>query len=134
MQFQAVEHRMNLAAVHGSNTTTIQATNVDATIKALESFRDIHSSWAVKTRQRLYATQSSSPRTVKQVNTIGAAAEKIESQIGDAAKISMRDVAEAVKQLPSAQSGDVCYWSAARVSIVPHYQHRDRCLDRFITA
>jgi len=130
--FKAVEHRIEfVAAVHGVEYyNDSKATNVDATIKALESFpANIHLILGGKDKDSDYTQLNHLLRErVKQVYTIGAAAEKIESQIGDAAKIIHAETLQkAVKQAAtSAQSGDVVLLAPACASFdqFRNYQHR----------
>ena len=83
--FHAVEHRLefvaNMNGVDYYNDS--KATNVDATIKAIESFPgNIHLILGGKDKNSDYSQLNSLLRTrVKAVYTIGAAAEKIETQI-----------------------------------------------------
>jgi len=109
-----------------------KATNVDATIKALESFpanillilggKDKGSDYTVLTdllRQR-----------VKRVYTIGAAAAKIESQIQGAAEIEHAETLEnAVRRASEAAvAGDVILLAPACASFdqFQNYEHRGR--------
>ena len=89
--FKAVEHRLEyVATIRGVEYyNDSKATNVDATIKALESFpANIHLILGGKDKGSDYTvlTICCSER-VKRVYTIGAAAAKIESQIKGAAEI-----------------------------------------------
>ena len=132
--FKAVEHRLEfvarLAGVDYYNDS--KATNVDATIKALESFpanillilggKDKGSDYTVLTdllRQR-----------VKRVYTIGAAAAKIESQIQGAAEIEHAETLEnAVRRASEAAvAGDVILLAPACASFdqFQNYEHRGR--------
>ena len=83
--FKAVEHRLEfVATIRGVDYyNDSKATNVDATIKALESFpANIHLILGGKDKGSDYAVLNDLLRQrVKRVYTIGAAAEKIESQI-----------------------------------------------------
>src|SRR5207249_5412213 len=89
--FNAVEHRLEyVATVRGVEYyNDSKATNVDATIKALESFpANIHLILGGKDKGSDYTVLNDLLRQrVKRVYTIGAAAEKIESQVKDAAEI-----------------------------------------------
>ena len=89
--FKAVEHRIEyVATVRGVEYyNDSKATNVDATIKALESFpANIHLILGGKDKDSDYTQLNYLLRErVKQVYTIGSAAEKIESQIREATKI-----------------------------------------------
>ena len=83
--FKAVEHRLEfVATIRGVDYyNDSKATNVDATIKALESFpANIHLILGGKDKGSDYAVLNDLLRQrVKRVYTIGAAAAKIESQI-----------------------------------------------------
>jgi UDP-N-acetylmuramoylalanine--D-glutamate ligase len=83
--FKAVEHRLEfVATIRGVDYyNDSKATNVDATIKALESFpANIHLILGGKDKGSDYTVLNDLLRQrVKRVYTIGAAAEKIESQI-----------------------------------------------------
>src|SRR5712691_5926722 len=86
--FKAVEHRLEfVATIRGVDYyNDSKATNVDATIKALESFpSNIHLILGGKDKGSDYTVLNDLLRQrVKRVYTIGAAAEKIESQVKDA--------------------------------------------------
>ena len=90
--FKAVEHRLEyVATVNGVEFyNDSKATNVDATIKALESFpANIHIIFGGKDKGSDYTVLKPLLQTrVKGVYTIGAAAEKIESHIRGAAQIT----------------------------------------------
>lgn len=83
--FKAVEHRLEfVATIRGVDYyNDSKATNVDATIKALESFpANIHLILGGKDKGSDYSVLDDLLRQrVKRVYTIGAAAEKIEGQI-----------------------------------------------------
>ena len=83
--FKAVEHRLEfVATIRGVDYyNDSKATNVDATIKALESFpANIHLILGGKDKGSDYTALNDLLRQrVKRVYTIGAAAAKIESQI-----------------------------------------------------
>jgi UDP-N-acetylmuramoylalanine--D-glutamate ligase len=83
--FKAVEHRLEfVATIRGVDYyNDSKATNVDATIKALESFpANIHLILGGKDKGSDYSVLNELlRRRVKRVYTIGAAAGKIESQI-----------------------------------------------------
>src|SRR5258707_2425965 len=91
MAFKAVEHRLEfVATIRGVDYyNDSKATNVDATIKGLESFpANIHLILGGKDKGSDYSVLNDLLRQrVKRVYTIGAAAEKIESQIAGAAEI-----------------------------------------------
>ena len=83
--FKAVEHRLeHVATIDGVDYyNDSKATNVDATIKAIESFpANIHLILGGKDKDSDYTVLNDLIRKrVKRVYTIGAAAAKIESQI-----------------------------------------------------
>jgi UDP-N-acetylmuramoylalanine--D-glutamate ligase len=83
--FKAVEHRLEFVATVGGVDyyNDSKATNVDATIKALESFpANIHLILGGKDKGSDYTVLNELlQKRVKRVYTIGAAADKIESQI-----------------------------------------------------
>src|SRR5207245_11308288 len=89
--FKAVEHRLEyVATVRGVEYyNDSKATNVDATIKALESFpANVHLILGGKDKGSDYTVLNDLLRErVKCVYTIGAAAEKIQSHIKGAAEI-----------------------------------------------
>jgi UDP-N-acetylmuramoylalanine--D-glutamate ligase len=84
-EFKAVEHRLEyVATINGAQYfNDSKATNVDATIKALESFpANIHLILGGKDKGSDYTVLKDLIRErVKRVYTIGAAAAKIESQL-----------------------------------------------------
>ena len=86
--FKAVEHRLEYVATIGGVEyyNDSKATNVDATIKALESFAgDIHLILGGKDKGSDYSVLNRLLRErVRHVYTIGAASRKIESQIDGA--------------------------------------------------
>ena len=88
--FRAVEHRLeHVATIQGVEYyNDSKATNVDATIKALESFHNVHIILGGKDKGSDYSVLIPLLRErAKCVYTIGAAAEKIESQIAGASEI-----------------------------------------------
>ncbi len=111
--FKAVEHRLEyVATVRGVEYyNDSKATNVDATIKALESFpTNIHLILGGKDKGSDYTVLNDLLRQrVKRVYTIGAAAEKIESQVKDAAEIVHAESLDSAVQRASAsaQPGDI---------------------------
>jgi UDP-N-acetylmuramoylalanine--D-glutamate ligase len=133
-QFKAVEHRLEyVAAIRGVEYyNDSKATNVDATIKALESFpANIHLILGGKDKGSDYTVLNDLLRQrVKRVYTIGAAAAKIESQIKDAAEVVHAETLEnAVKRAAaSASPGDVVLLAPACASFdqFKSYEHRGR--------
>src|SRR5262252_5186323 len=132
--FKAVEHRLEFVArIAGIDYYyDYKATNVDATIKALESFpANIHLILGGKDKGSDYTTLNDLLRErVKRVYTIGAAAAEIESQIGGAAEIEPAKTLEnAVRRASElAQSGDIVLLAPACASFdqFQNYEHRGR--------
>src|SRR6185312_5804425 len=89
--FKAVEHRLEyVATIRGVDYyNDSKATNVDATVKALEAFPGgIHLILGGKDKGSDYTTMSQLLRDrVKAVYTIGSAAEKIERQLAGVVKM-----------------------------------------------
>jgi UDP-N-acetylmuramoylalanine--D-glutamate ligase len=132
--FKAVEHRLEyVATVRGVDYfNDSKATNVDATIKALESFpANIHLILGGKDKGSDYTVLNDLLRQrVKRVYTIGAAAAKIESHIKDAAEIVHAETLEnAIKRAAAnAQPGDVVLLAPACASFdqFKSYEHRGK--------
>ena len=132
--FKAVEHRLEFVAkVAGVDYyNDSKATNVDATIKALESFpANIHLILGGKDKGSDYTGLTDLLRQrVKRVYTIGAAAAKIESQIQGAAEVEHAETLEnAVRRASeSAVAGDVVLLAPACASFdqFQNYEHRGR--------
>lgn len=132
--FKAVEHRLEfVAAVRGVDYyNDSKATNVDATIKALESFpANIHLILGGKDKGSDYSVLNDLLRQrVKRVYTIGAAAEKIESQIAGAAQITRSGTLESAIRhaAANAQTGDIVLLAPACASFdqFQNYEHRGR--------
>jgi len=132
--FKAVEHRLEyVATVQGVEYyDDSKATNVDATIKALESFpANIHLILGGKDKGSDYRVLNDLLRErVKRVYTIGAAAEKIESQIKGAAEIVHTETLDsAVRRAAAvAQPGDIVLLAPACASFdqFQSYGHRGR--------
>src|SRR5581483_1109122 len=101
-------------------------------IKALESFpRNIHIILGGKDKGSDYAVlRPLLQERVKRVYTIGAAAEKIESQIGDAAPITRAGTLDVAvrKAAEGAASGDVVVLAPACASFdqFTSYEHRGK--------
>ena len=100
-EFKAVEHRLEyVATVRGVEYyNDSKATNVDATIKALESFPGrIHLILGGKDKGSDYSVLNALLKErVKRVYTIGAAAAKIESQVQGTEIASVGTLENAVK-------------------------------------
>jgi UDP-N-acetylmuramoylalanine--D-glutamate ligase len=131
--FKAVEHRLEyVATVRGVEYyNDSKATNVDATIKALESFPlGIHLILGGKDKGSDYTLLNPLlAQRVKRVYTIGAAAAKIESQIKDAQVISAGTLDNAVRRASElAVSGDIVLLAPACASFdqFVSYEHRGR--------
>jgi UDP-N-acetylmuramoylalanine--D-glutamate ligase len=132
--FKAVEHRLEyVATVRGVEYyNDSKATNVDATIKALESFpANIHIILGGKDKGSDYTVLSDLLRKrVKRVYTIGAAAEKIESHIKGAAEVIHAETLENAiqKAAATAQTGDIVLLAPACASFdqFNSYEHRGR--------
>jgi UDP-N-acetylmuramoylalanine--D-glutamate ligase len=109
-----------------------KATNVDATIKALEAFpANIHIILGGKDKDSDYTVLNPLLcERSKRVYTIGAAAEKIESQIAGAAEIVRAETMDEAVRLASeaAKPGDVVLLAPACASFdqFQNYEHRGR--------
>src|SRR2546425_1317865 len=120
--FKAVEHRLEyVATVRGVEYyNDSKATNVDATIKALESFpTNIHLILGGKDKGSDYTVLNDLLRQrVKRVYTIGAAADKIESRVREAAEIVHAESLDSAVQRASAsaQPGDIVLLAPACAS------------------
>jgi UDP-N-acetylmuramoylalanine--D-glutamate ligase len=134
-KFKAVEHRLEfvvtLRGVDYYNDS--KATNVDATIKALESFpANIHLILGGKDKGSDYSVLNDLLRQrVKRVYTIGAAAAKIESQIVFPKNevVHAETLENAVRKASAAaQSGDVVLLAPACASFdqFKNYEHRGK--------
>ena len=130
--FKAVEHRLEFVAkVAGVDYyNDSKATNVDATIKALESFpANIHLILGGKDKGSDYTVLNDLLRErVKRVYTIGAAAAKIESHIQGAAEIDPAETLENAVQRAAASAipGDIVLLAPACASFdqFQNYEHR----------
>jgi UDP-N-acetylmuramoylalanine--D-glutamate ligase len=141
-EFKAVEHRLEyVATVRGVEYyNDSKATNVDATIKALESFPgNIHLILGGKDKGSDYTVLNSLLRErVKFVYTIGAAAEKIQKHIAGATKIvSSGTMDAAIKQASgAAQPGDIVLLAPACASFdqFNNYEHRGKVFKELVLA
>jgi UDP-N-acetylmuramoylalanine--D-glutamate ligase len=136
--FKAVEHRLEfVATIRGVDYyNDSKATNVDATIKALESFpANIHLILGGKDKGSDYMVLNDLLRQrVKRVYTIGAAAAKIESQIvsskdGGAEVVHAETLENALRKASAvAQPGDVVLLAPACASFdqFKSYEHRGK--------
>jgi UDP-N-acetylmuramoylalanine--D-glutamate ligase len=137
-EFKAVEHRLEfVAAIRGVDYyNDSKATNVDATIKALESFpANIHLILGGKDKGSDYSVLNDLLRKrVKRVYTIGAAAAKIESQIvsentGGPELVHAETLENAIRKASAvAQAGDVVLLAPACASFdqFKSYEHRGK--------
>jgi UDP-N-acetylmuramoylalanine--D-glutamate ligase len=146
--FKAVEHRLEfVATVRGVDYyNDSKATNVDATIKALESFpANIHLILGGKDKGSDYTVLNNLLRQrVKRVYTIGAAAAKIESQIVSSAGQGRTGGPEVVhaetlenairKAHAAAQPGDIVLLAPACASFdqFKNYEHRGQVFKEIV--
>jgi UDP-N-acetylmuramoylalanine--D-glutamate ligase len=141
-EFRAVEHRLELVStVNGvSFYNDSKATNVDATMKALESFPGrIHLILGGKDKGSDYTVLNPLLRErVKRAYLIGAAAEKIASHIQGAAPLERSGTLErAVRQaFEAAGAGDVVLLAPACASFdqFENYEHRGRVFKQLVLA
>ena len=120
-EFKAVEHRLEyVATIRGVDYyNDSKATNVDATIKALESFpANIHLILGGKDKGSDYTLLNHLLRQrVKRVYTIGAAAAKIESQIQGVEVVHADTLENALRKANAvAEPGDVVLLAPACAS------------------
>jgi UDP-N-acetylmuramoylalanine--D-glutamate ligase len=137
--FKAVEHRLefvaNIAGVDYYNDS--KATNVDATIKALESFpANIHLIVGGKDKGSDYTVLNDLIRQrVKRIYTIGAAAAKIESQVKGAEIVHAETLENAIRKAhATAQPGDVVLLAPACASFdqFKSYEHRGKLFKEIV--
>ena len=131
--FKAVEHRLEyVATVRGVQYyNDSKATNVDATIRALESFPGgIHLILGGKDKGSDYSVLNPLlAKRVKRVYTIGSAASKIESQVKGTQVISAGTIDNAVRRAgEAAVAGDIVLLAPACASFdqFVSYEHRGR--------
>jgi UDP-N-acetylmuramoylalanine--D-glutamate ligase len=136
--FKAVEHRLEFVATIGGVDyyNDSKATNVDATIKALESFpANIHLILGGKDKGSDYSVLNDLIRQrVKRVYTIGTAAAKIESQI-KAEIVHAETLENAIRKAhAAAQPGDVVLLAPACASFdqFKSYEHRGRVFKEIV--
>ncbi len=130
--FRAVEHRLEyvdtLRGVQYFNDS--KATNVDATIKALQSFpANIHLILGGKDKGSDYTELNPLlAERVKRVYTIGAAAAKIESQIGSTVPVTSAQTLEAAvrKAADLAVEGDIVLLAPACASFDQFASYEER--------
>ncbi len=137
--FKAVEHRLEfVATIRGVDYyNDSKATNVDATIKALESFpANIHLILGGKDKGSDYTALNDLLRQrVKCVYTIGAAAAKIESQIKGVEVVHAETLENALRRASAvAQSGDVVLLAPACASFdqFKNYEHRGQVFKEIV--
>jgi UDP-N-acetylmuramoylalanine--D-glutamate ligase len=139
--FKAVEHRLEYTAtIRGVQYfNDSKATNVDATIKALESFPgNIHLILGGKDKGSDYSVLNDLLKErVKRIYTIGAAAQKIESQIAGVEITSAGTLDQAVRKASEfAQAGDIVLLAPACASFdqFQSYEHRGRAFKEAVHA
>ena len=141
-EFKAVEHRLEyVATVNGVEYyNDSKATNVDATIKALEAFPgNIHIILGGKHKGSPYTVLNELLRQrVKRVYTIGAAAEIIENDIRGAAEVVRAGTLENAVQraAASASAGDVVLLAPACASFdqFRSYEYRGAAFKQAVKA
>jgi UDP-N-acetylmuramoylalanine--D-glutamate ligase len=143
-EFKAVEHRLEyVATIRGVDYyNDSKATNVDATIKALEAFpANIHLILGGKDKGSDYSLLNELLRQrVKRVYTIGAAAEKIESQIvsaksGGVEIVRAETLENALRKANAvAVAGDVVLLAPACASFdqFKSYEHRGQVFKEIV--
>ena len=132
--FKAVEHRLEYVATINrvDYYNDSKATNVDATVKALESFpANIHLILGGKDKGSPYTVLNDLIRQrVKRIYTIGAAAPKIEAEIQGATEVVHAETLEnAIKRAHAvAQPGDIVLLAPACASFdqFKSYEHRGK--------
>lgn len=137
--FKAVEHRLEfVATINGVDYyNDSKATNVDATIKALESFpANIHLILGGKDKGSDYTVLNDLIRQrVKRIYTIGAAAAKVESQVKGAEVVHAETLENAIRKAQAAaQSGDVVLLAPACASFdqFKSYEHRGKLFKEIV--
>jgi UDP-N-acetylmuramoylalanine--D-glutamate ligase len=137
--FKAVEHRLEfVATIRGVDYyNDSKATNVDATIKALESFpANIHLILGGKDKGSDYSVLNELLRQrVKRVYTIGAAAGKIESQIRNVEVVHAETLENALRKANAvAEPGDVVLLAPACASFdqFKNYEQRGQAFKEIV--
>ena len=140
-EFKAVEHRLEyVATIRGVDYyNDSKATNVDATIKALESFpANIHLILGGKDKGSDYTLLNDLLRQrVKRVYTIGAAAAKIESQIRGVEVVHADTLENAPRKANAvAEPGDVVLLAPACASFdqFNNYEQRGQVFKEIVRA
>jgi UDP-N-acetylmuramoylalanine--D-glutamate ligase len=139
-EFRAVEHRLEQVATINGVTfyNDSKATNVDATVKALESFPgNIHVILGGKDKGSDYTALNPLLRErVKRVYLIGTASDKIASQVQSATALVRSGILErAVRQaFDAAKPGDVVLLAPACASFdqFENYEHRGRVFKELV--
>jgi UDP-N-acetylmuramoylalanine--D-glutamate ligase len=138
--FKAVEHRLEfVATIHGVDYyNDSKATNVDATIKALESFpANIHLILGGKDKGSDYSVLNHLIRQrVKRVYTIGAAAAKIEAQVKGVEVVPAETLENAIRKAHlAAEPGDVVLLAPACASFdqFKSYEHRGKVFKEMVS-
>jgi UDP-N-acetylmuramoylalanine--D-glutamate ligase len=139
-EFRAVEHRLELVATINGVTfyNDSKATNVDATVKALESFpANIHIILGGKDKGSDYTVLNPLLRErVKRVYLIGAATDKIASHVQNSTAVVRSGTLErAVRQaFEAATAGDVVLLAPACASFdqFENYEHRGRVFKELV--
>src|SRR6478672_12441273 len=139
--FKAVEHRLEyVATIRGVEYyNDSKATNVDATIKALESFpANVHLILGGKDKGSDYTLLNHLlQQRVKRVYTIGAAAEKIESQIKGVDVDRSENLETALRRASAtSEAGDIVLLAPACASFdqFRSYEHRGRVFKEVVHA
>jgi UDP-N-acetylmuramoylalanine--D-glutamate ligase len=137
--FKAVEHRLEfVATIRGVDYyNDSKATNVDATIKALESFpANIHLILGGKDKGSDYTVLNELlTQRVKRVYTIGAAAAKIESQIKGVEIVHAETLENALRKANAvAEPGDVVLLAPACASFdqFKNYEQRGQVFKEIV--
>jgi UDP-N-acetylmuramoylalanine--D-glutamate ligase len=139
-EFRAVEHRLELVSTINGITfyNDSKATNVDATVKALESFAgNIHIILGGKDKGSDYsALIPLLKERVKRVYLIGAASDKIAAQVQNSTAVVRSGTLErAVHQaFDAAKSGDAVLLAPACASFdqFENYEHRGRVFKELV--
>jgi UDP-N-acetylmuramoylalanine--D-glutamate ligase len=138
-EFKAVEHRLEyVATIRGVDYyNDSKATNIDATIKALEAFPgNIHLILGGKDKGSDYTVLNDLLRKrVKRVYTIGAAAAKIESQIKNVEVVHAETLEHALhKANAAAEPGDVVLLAPACASFdqFKNYEQRGKAFKEIV--
>jgi UDP-N-acetylmuramoylalanine--D-glutamate ligase len=138
-EFRAVEHRLEyVGTVRGIEYyNDSKATNVDATIKAIQSFAGrLHLILGGKDKGSDYTVLNDLlSQRAKRVYTIGAAAAKIESQIRGVEVLHCETLEAAVKRASeAAEPGDIVLLAPACASFdqFESYEHRGRIFKELV--